>query len=116
MGQYIARRILLFIPTMFLVTLLVFLLLRIMPGDPALGLLLGGGGAGGVWKPEDLENLRHKLGTDRPIPVQYGTWIGDVVRGDLGTSFWYTSPVLELLKPRIPVTLELTGLAILISF
>ena len=115
MQQYIAKRVLLFVPTVVLVTLLVFLFLRIIPGDPALLILVGTGGQGS-FTPEELEVVRHELGTDRPIYVQYGTWIWDMLHGDLGESFKYGLPIKDLLKTTIPLTLELTFLGLLISF
>ena len=115
MKQYILRRVLLFIPTMLLVTLLVFMFMRILPGDPAL-LILAGPTGEGVYTPDDLANLRHKLGTDRPPHVQYANWIWDMLRGDMGTSYVYNSPIIDDLKLRLPVTLELTALGIFVSF
>ena len=116
MQQYIIRRVLLFIPTLWLVTLLVFLFLRIIPGDPALLMVGGSTGGGSSFSQEDLEILRHKLGTDRPLHVEYGSWIWDLVRGDLGTSLFYGRPITDQLKVRVPLTLELVALAMLISF
>jgi peptide/nickel transport system permease protein len=115
MHQYIIRRLLLFIPTMFLVTLLVFLFMRVMPGDPALMILTGHTGEGSYTQ-EDLENLQHKLGTDRPLHVQYGRWVWSLLHGDLGNSFFYGIHINKLLEPRIYLTLELTALGIAISF
>ena len=77
--QYIAIRFLLFIPTVFLVTLGVFLLMRIIPGDPALLRLTGISGEGSYTQ-QDLDNLRQELGTDEPIYEQYQNWIWDLVR------------------------------------
>ena len=116
MYRYIAQRALLFIPTVVLLSMVVFGFLRIMPGDPALGLVTGGAGGGGRFTPEQLEDLRHELGTDRPIPVQYGKWMWGLLRGDLGTSYWHGTSAVELIKPRIAVSLQLTGMAIAISF
>ena len=115
MKQYILRRILLFIPTIVLVTLLVFLFMRILPGDPAL-LILAGPTGEGVYTQDDLANLRHKLGTDRAPHVQYLNWIWDMLRGDLGTSYVYNTPIIDDLKLRMPVTLEVTVLGIFVSF
>jgi peptide/nickel transport system permease protein len=109
-SRYIARRILLYIPMLLLLTLLVFLLMRVIPGDPAL-LILAGFTGEGSFTHEDLANLRHKLGTDRPIFVQYGDWLWHMLRGDLGTSLFYQTPIVEELAPRIPATFELAILA-----
>ena len=115
MQQYVARRLLLFIPTVLLLTLLVFLFLRIIPGDPAL-LILAGNTGGGSFSPEALEELRLELGTDRALHIQYGTWIWDLLRGDLGNSYYFGTSIWGELKHRIPVTLELSILGMLISF
>ena len=115
MQQYIARRVVLFVPTMLLVSMLVFVFMRILPGDPALLILAGPSGQGGFTE-EQLAKVRHELGTDRALPVQYGTWIWDLLHGDFGTSYFYRTPIVKQLELRIPVTLELTALAMLISF
>ena len=115
MRQYIARRILLFVPTMFLLTFLVFLFLRIIPGDPAV-LILAGATGEGAYTPEDLAALQEELGTNRHVLVQYGYWVGDLLQGDLGTSYFYGIPIIEQLQLRLPLTLELTILGILTSF
>ena len=115
MQTYIIRRLLLFIPTILLITLVVFLFLRIIPGDPAL-LRLSGVMGSGTYTQEELDNLRHELGTDRPIHVQYGRWIWDMLHGDMGKSFTYRTEIVDLLSLRIPLTLELCILGILISF
>jgi len=112
--RYIAKRTLLCLPVMLVVTVLVFLLMRVIPGDPAL-LILAGSGEGSV-KQEDLDNLRRELGTDRPLHIQYGTWIWGLVRGDFGTSLFYRTPIIREIGPRIPATLELAFLAVIISF
>ena len=116
MQYYIVQRLLLFVPTMVILSLLVFLFLRIIPGDPA-ELILGGGiGGAGSFSQEDLDNLRKALGTDRPIHVQYGNWAWDLLHGDFGTSYEGNTSIAGALKSRIPLTLELSALAIAISF
>ena len=115
MGRYMATRLSLFIPTLLLVTIVLFVILRIVPGDPALMLLVGSQGEGAV-DPEELAALRHQLGTDRPLFVQYYTWIWDTLRGDFGTSMWYDDPVWEEIREKFPVTLELVILGIVIGF
>jgi peptide/nickel transport system permease protein len=116
MHQYIVRRTLLFIPTMVLATMLVFALFWIVPGDAAMMILTGEEGEGGRVTTQELQNLRAKLGLDRPIYVQYGDWLWKVFQGDLGTSLWYRVPVVEELKQRFPVTLELAAMTILMAF
>ncbi len=113
MRQYALKRIALMIPTIILVSLIVFTVMRLIPGDPALVILSEGDAA---FTQEELETLRRQLGTDRPIPVQYLTWVGGLVRGDLGTSIWRSGqPVSKLVGDRIFRTLELAILAILVA-
>ena len=113
MRQYTIKRIGLFIPTVILVTVLVFVLMRIIPGDPALAILEDEGG--GSYTQEDLARLRHEIGTDRPIVVQYATWVSGVVRGDFGNSLWFKAPVMGELKDRIPTTVELAVFAMVLA-
>src|SRR2546428_7546489 len=115
MGKYAIRRTLLFIPTLLVATILVFTLFWIVPGDPALTILGGGEGDSGAVSLEQLQQLRQTLGLDRPIYVQYASWLGNVLRGDLGTSLWYKTPVWSLLKDRFLVTMELAVMAILLA-
>ena len=105
MQQYTIKRVGLFIPTVLLVTVLVFVLMRWIPGDPALAILEDEGG--GSYTQEDLARLRHEIGTDRAIVIQYVTWMSGVVQGDFGDSLWFRAPVMGELKNRIPVTVEL---------
>jgi peptide/nickel transport system permease protein len=116
MGEYAIRRLLLFIPTLLIATVLVFALFWIIPGDPALTILAGGEGDSGTVSPEQLQQLRQALGLDKPIYVQYGSWLWNVLRGNLGTSLWYKTPVWEQLKDRFLVTMELAAMAILLAF
>ena len=115
MQRYIATRLLLFIPTILLVTLVVFLLMRVMPGDPAL-LILAGTEGDGSYTQEELAALRHTLGTGRALHIQYLDWIWDMLHGDLGTSSWYGVEIQKLLEKRLPLTLELAAIATLLSF
>ena len=115
MRQYLVKRLLLYLPTILLVTLLVFGLMRVIPGEPAL-LILGGASGDANFTDEDLRKMRHELGTDRPIYVQYGDWIWGLLHGDLGMSMYYRLPVMEELGPRIPLTIELAVMAGIISF
>ncbi len=112
--RYLVQRLVLYIPMILLVTLIAFVLMRAIPGDPALMILAGITGEGS-FTPEDLANLRRELGTDRPLHVQYGHWVLDLLRGELGTSMFYRTPIIEELGPRIPATLELALLAMLMS-
>jgi len=108
--QYILRRLALAVPTLFLVSVIVFALMRLMPGDVATRMVEGHGYA------KTLDALRHDLGLDRPVYVQYVEWIGNIVlRGDFGTSYWTRQPILNEFARRFPVTLELALLTILVS-
>ena len=114
MQTYILKRVLLFIPTMLLVTVMVFLLMRLIPGDPALAFLSGDEGEGS-FTAEDLAELRAEIGTDRSLIVQYGTWMWDMVRLNFGTSVFYRTAISDDLKQKIPITIELAILAVLMA-
>ena len=113
MGRYTVKRISLFIPTVLLMTILVFVVMRIIPGDPAISILEGDGG--GSYTIEDLERVRAEVGTDRNLFIQYVDWIGGIMQGDFGDSFWFKSPVMTELGDRIPRTLELAVMAIVMA-
>ena len=112
MRQYAVKRIGLFIPTVLLVTVIVFVVMRLIPGDPALAILSADDAA---YTEQELHELRVKLGTDRSIVIQYLDWMGGLLRGDFGTSFWWNGPVMDRLAERIPVTIELAILGILLA-
>ena len=114
MRQYFFRRLFLFIPTLILASMMVFALMWIVPGDAAMMILTGEGESGRV-RQEDLDRLRHDLGLDRPFYVQYGDWLGHVLVGDLGNSIWYRIPVIDELKSRFPVSLQLAVMAMLMA-
>ncbi|HXJ79994.1 MAG TPA: ABC transporter permease [Candidatus Methylomirabilis sp.] len=110
MKRYLLRRLALAIPTLFLVSVIVFAMMRLMPGDVAIRMV-----EGHAYAPT-LAALRHDLGLDRPVYVQYLEWIGGIVtRGDFGHSYWTRQPILEEFGRRFPVTLELALLTILVS-
>jgi len=115
MLQYSVQRLALFVPTLLLVSVLVFILMRIVPGDPALLILIGTEDGSGTYTQEELDKVRHEIGTDRPLVVQYGSWIWGLARGDLGQSVWDGTPVVDELKKRLPVTLELAVLSMIIA-
>ena len=115
MKTYALRRLGLFIPTLILTTLIVFVLFFLVPGDAALVILTGEEGAGAVTD-EDIARMRHELGRARPIHVQYGSWIWGILRGDLGTSIWYQTPVIDELKDKFVVTVELSIFGIAMAF
>jgi peptide/nickel transport system permease protein len=103
--RYIFRRVAALAATLFFVSLLVFVVVRVLPGDPALIIL------GLEASPESLARVRQGLGLDRPVPVQYAKWVGQALRGDLGRSIQYDLPVASLILSRLAVTLPLTLLA-----
>ena len=113
MGRYLIRRIFLMAPTILIVTFLVFLLLFLSPGDPVLMLVPIDEIA--EMTDEEMDRLRHKLGLDRPIYVQYADWLFHVFQGDLGRSIHMRRPVVDLLAARFPVTLELALLSVLVA-
>ncbi len=115
MRNYITKRFVLFIPTLMIVTVVVFSILRVIPGDPAL-LILGGESGEDEFSQEQLDALRHKLGTDRNIIVQYGSWVGNMLKGDFGVSYFYEGDqVIDDLKMRIPTTVQLAVMALLLA-
>ena len=115
MNTYVIKRFMLFIPTLILVTLMVFALMRLVPGDPAELLLMGFEGDG-QFSEQQLADLRAKLGTDRSLAIQYLDWIWGMVRGDFGVSMYFDTPISEDLGAKLPITLELSALALLLAF
>src|SRR2546423_573983 len=99
--RYLAKRLLIAIPSLLIASLIVFTLPRLIPGDVVMLMLAEKAYA------KDLDELRAKLGLDRPLPVQYVEWLGRVARGDLGESLWTKRPVLEEIGQRLPITFEL---------
>jgi peptide/nickel transport system permease protein len=98
------------VPVLLLVSLGTMLLIELTPGDPAIAYL------GENATPEQIEVVREQMGLDQPIPVRYANWLQDVVRGDFGTSLRSQQPVLDALRERLPVTIELAVLALTMSF
>jgi peptide/nickel transport system permease protein len=113
MQIYIAKRLLLIVPTLLGVAALVFLIMRVIPGDVAL-LILGGDQAARI-DPKQLENMRRQLGLDQSLLVQFGEWLWGVVRFDFGKSLWTGRPVVEEVLIRLPLSLELAFLATMVS-
>ncbi len=113
MSTYIAKRLLLIVPTLFGAAALVFVIMRVIPGDVAL-LIFGGDQAGHI-DPKQLEAMRHRLGLDQPLLVQFGTWLWGVLRFDFGNSLWTGRPVVEELLIRLPLSLELALAATAVS-
>jgi ABC-type dipeptide/oligopeptide/nickel transport system permease component len=108
MIRYLSLRLLLALPALWLILTMVFLLAHIVPGDPVQQML--GEGA----RAEDLQQLRHTLGLDLPIPVQYGRYLAGVLHGNLGESFRFQQPVARVVLSHYPATLELAAFALLV--
>jgi ABC-type dipeptide/oligopeptide/nickel transport system permease component len=112
MTKYIIRRVILTIPTVLGVTLAVFMMLRLLPGDPVLMMLTEHGGQQAPTSntditPEQYENMRRTLGLDKPLWVQFGNYLWKTMQGDLGTSFRSKAPVANMLLDNIPYTFQL---------
>src|SRR6266446_5165653 len=110
MRQYVLRRLALAVPTLVLVSVIVFAIMRLMPGDVVIRMV-----EGHAYAPT-VDALRKELGLDRPAHTQYLEWIGGIVlRGDFGSSYWTRQPILDEFVRRFPVTLELAALTIVVS-
>lgn len=114
MYVYVIKRLALFIPTMILISIVVFVIMRLIPGDPAIQLLSGDLG-GSSFTQEQLDALRAKLGTDRHIAVQYVDWLWSMLHLDFGKSFLQNTPISDDLKDKFPITLELAILALILA-
>jgi len=114
MRTYILKRLLLIVPTLLGVATIVFLIMRVIPGDVAL-LILGGDDGGGQIDPKALAAVRQQLGLDQPLIVQFGTWLWGVLQFDFGKSLWTGAPVLDELLIRLPLSLQLAVMATLVS-
>ena len=125
MRAYLIRRLLLVIPTLLLVTIIVFMLVRFIPGD-VLEMMVAEWTTEGSSSIQDVEDLRRAMGLDESLPVQYGRWLGIVpqetgefsgmLQGNLGNSLWDNEPVIDILKARLPVSIELGILGMLIGW
>ena len=109
MLNYLLHRLATIVPTLFFVSVLIFGLQQLLPGDPALAL------AGEERDPSVIAFLREKYHLNEPLPVRYALWIGGVVRGDLGESIRIKRPVLDLIREKLPVTGELALFALIIA-
>jgi ABC-type dipeptide/oligopeptide/nickel transport system permease component len=108
MTRYFGLRLLFALPALWLILTMVFLLAHIVPGDPVQQML--GEGA----RAEDLQLLRHALGLDLPVPVQYGRYLGGILHGNLGESFRFQQPVVRVILSHYPATLELAIVALFV--
>ena len=109
MFQFLARRLLATLPVLLVVSVLVFLMLRLTPGDPAAVM------AGDAASTEQIALIRSGLGLDRSVPEQYFIWFGRLLTGDLGQSYYYKTPVTTLIGQRLEPTMSLAALTILIA-
>ena len=109
MLNFLPRRLLELLPTLFLVSMLIFGLQQLLPGDPALVM------AGEEGDPAVVEQIRRQYRLDQPLPVQYLHWIGNVLQGDLGESMRIKQPVAQLIAEKLPVTLQLGTMAMLFA-
>jgi len=109
MLQYLLKRLAAIIPTVFFVTIIIFGLQQLLPGDPAVIL------AGENQDPDVIAYLQKKMHLDEPLPVRYAYWISGVAHGDLGESLRIQQPVLGLIQEKLPVTLQLAGMAMVIA-
>ena len=114
-GRYLARRLLLFPPTLVGASILIFVLLRLVPGDIAEILVYQTGSESSVVQQKQIQQLRAELGLDRPVAVQYVDWLGKTLRGDFGQSYSQKRPVAAILKERVPRSLELALLTLFIA-
>ncbi|MGD9714806.1 MAG: ABC transporter permease [Thermomicrobiales bacterium] len=110
MARLIVTRLLTLIPLMFLIASVVFMMLRFVPGDPA-RIIVGNQRI----SEENLESIRRQYRLDKPVLVQYGYWVGDLVQGDLGRSYRQRTDVLELITARLPLTVKLASASFIFS-
>jgi peptide/nickel transport system permease protein len=109
MGRFLLRRLAQIVPTLFFVSVLIFGLQQLLPGDPAIAM------AGEERDPETIRYLREKFHLDEPLPMRYWHWLSGVARGDLGESVRIQRPVTDLILEKLPVTLQLATMAMLIA-
>lgn len=109
MLRFLARRLAILIPTLFFVSIIIFGLQQLLPGDPAIAM------AGEERDPITIEQIREKYNLNKPLPVRYWLWISGVLQGDFGESIRIQLPVAQLLLEKLPVTIELAVLAMLVA-
>lgn len=113
MQKYVLRRLFLAVPTLVGISVLIFLAMRVLPGDPLRAVV---GESGMMLTEEQLNAARKSLGLDKPIHMQYLSWMADVLRGELGKSFWRGEPVRDIIVRRGPITAEIAILGVVISW
>ena len=115
MSTYVLRRLLLFVPTLVGASILIFVLLRLVPGDIAEILVYQTGSESSAVQRRQIQQIRRELGLDRPIAAQYGDWVAGAVRGDFGQSYVQRRPVADILRERFPRSMELAILTLLLA-
>jgi peptide/nickel transport system permease protein len=108
---YLFQRFITAFLTLFGMSVVIFVLLRLVPGN-IVDILFS---SAGFVNPAAKQEIAHELGLDQPIPIQYGRWLRDIARGDLGKSYRYDIPAWQVIKPRIPVTVELAFFGLLVA-
>ena len=115
MQQYLYRRLMLAVPTILGVTILIFFFMRILPGDP-LSQIVGEDTGIYLLTEKELAAARASLGLDKPLVMQYLSWMGDVAKGELGRSFWQARPIRDMVLRRGPITAQIAIMAVLVSW
>ena len=115
MRRYFLRRLILAIPTLFGVTVLIFFVMRILPGDP-LSVIVSEDAGTYVLTDEELAAVRADLGLDKALYLQYADWMIAIGKGDLGHSFWNEKPVSHLIKRRGPISAQIALMSVMISW
>jgi peptide/nickel transport system permease protein len=115
MRDYVIGRLLMFVPTLLGASIVIFVLLRLVPGDIAEILVFQTGSESSTVQRKQIQQIRAELGLDRPVPVQYFDWLSRAARGDFGRSYVQQRPVAEILAERVPRSLELALLTIAVA-
>jgi len=115
MRKYVERRLLLFVPTLLGASILIFVLMRLVPGDIAEILVYQTGTESSTIQQKQIQQIREELGLNRPVIVQYLSWLGNALRGDFGYSYTQRRPVTDILKERFPRSMELAFLTIFVA-
>ncbi|MDP2627877.1 MAG: ABC transporter permease [Candidatus Rokubacteria bacterium] len=115
MRTYVLRRLVLFVPTLLGVSILIFVLMRLVPGDIAEILVYQSGSESSAIQQKQIRQIRQELGLDRPVVVQYLAWMGGALRGDFGQSYMQRRPVSDILRERFPRSMELALLTLSIA-
>jgi len=114
-STYVLRRLLLFVPTLIGASMLIFVMLRLVPGDIAEILVYQTGSESSAVQRRQIQQIRHELGLDRPIVTQYVEWVAGALRGDFGQSYVQRRPVVDILRERFPRSMELAILTLLLA-